>query len=275
MDKTNAQAVKKNSANPQPQDDISVQKPQRDWAVRGEAGEEETTPPRKKSFLARLIPESKKGKIVFANAVAQVASMTVAPLLVLTVEKLSQKQVDQIKDYVGAIFAKHMDRIEPAIRRPWEASLAEESLKHWKNASNADRGQFLGEVVTNMGFQGTFNVGVTIATRMLLDRMLGINAGGRTVVASQMLDTAVAMGALIGMPAAFPTQTRDARLALRDWLEKKEGFKKWTGPNGPRQYALNTVNFGIPDMLGFTAGTLNMMRVVKEKEPQAANRLQR
>ncbi len=225
-----------------------------------------------RNLWVSIAPKTTEGKIVFASSVAQAASMVVAPLAVIAVERLAKPELYKVADYIGKILTKHIDRIDPIISRPWRASLSAERLTQWDKGDNKFKGNYLAKVITNLALQGTFNIGVTMATRMMLDKKLEIKAGSAAVARSQMIDTAVAMGAMIGLPALFPAQMRNARTSLRDWLEQKPGFKKLAGKDAPRQYALNTVNFGLADMLGFTAGTWAMMRAVEKNNSQQENK---
>ena len=221
-----------------------------------------------KQFVAAKSQESKKKKIIFAGAVAQVVSLIVAPLAVVMVEKYAPKQVEKMQSKLATIFEKHHERILPAIRRPWESALTETELAQWKGATPKQKSTELAESFVSSLMQAGANILVTLGARELLDRVLNINAGGKLVLKSQMIDTAVALGATVALPVVAPKFSRDARQKLAGQLDKSEWFKHQFGEKAPKRYALNAVSFAAPDFLGFATGIGYMLREVERKEQQ-------
>jgi hypothetical protein len=237
------------------------------------AAKPDKQPRQKKRWIDNFLPKSREGRIILANSIAQLVSMVVAPLLVLVAERFAKTALKRTTGGLARLFSRHMDAIERVIRRPWKSSLSEQSLKRWENGSDEYKGNYLASVTTNLGLQTASNVGVTVASRLVLDRVFDTKMGARSIITSQALDTAVVLGGMVALPSLLPTPTRNARENLQSYLKDKQanGHAGWRAllgknPNAPRQFALNSVNFSIPDLAGFSVGTAMMLYNARKQQ---------
>lgn len=247
----------------------SLKRQEKSWQVDEEKASQLS---KKKGFLARLVPESKKGKIVFAGSVAQLASMTIAPLAVVMFEKLAPKQMEALTNYLGGVFGRHYGAIEPVIKYTWENAMMPHEVTEWNCLGEQEKGLRFAAALLSSGLQIASNLSVTLGVRELMDNLLGIHAGGKVVLRSQLIDTAVALGSTLAIPAFLPKASRSARKSIEGVLDKSQALKWFAGDNAPKQYAFNLVNFTAPDMLGFATGIGYMLREVEKREQQEAEK---
>ncbi|MDG1286686.1 MAG: hypothetical protein P8P30_03875 [Rickettsiales bacterium] len=274
-----------------------------DWAVNHvvEPSEEDTKP---KTFLEKIAPKSKKGRVVFAAGTAQVVSMCLTavagywfknhkPKTVKNWEKSMVKVFNNsAKNYTGGAPEKGPNYLRA---RAWKGFMDYDDYQNTKRYSgieynkngklmkaekknNTSKHSIQAGTLTQFIAMGLTNILSTIAVRNLMDERLDINLGGDKVFKTQMIDSVAGIGAMIGIPMVFARQARDARMGIKGLINKwpvKAGNEKRRDEIG-KSFAFSIVNVNLPDFVGFAAGLSATFREldVLEKEKAAEAKLQ-
>lgn len=240
---------------------------------------EDKKPKQKESFVSRLIPKSKQGKVVFAAATAQVASMVVVPLLWTLSEGVGKKQLDGLAGRLAKIFDKRPKIMGDVLNSvTWDGLFDPDEREKWETAKGNDRHKLQAAKFISMGLQGVFNITSTMWVRNKLDKKLGINAGKKAVAKTQMLDSAVAMGALLAIPRFQAPRSERWRMSARRGYRKLGDAVTFGSveDKSMQRFAKNaafyTVNIGIPDALGFLTGLTTMLGELDEKAAKLEER---
>ncbi len=264
-----------------------------DWAVKASVQPEEDQKP--KTFLEKIAPKSKKGRVVFAAGTAQVVSIS---LTALAGYLFKNHKPEKVKDWEASIVRVFNDKTMKSL---WETNKAPGLLRdeRWKGFMDYDDYQNIkaysaaGDLeslskkhaiqagtLTQFVAMGLTNILSTISVRNLLDDRLDINLGGNKVLKTQMIDTAVGIGAMIGIPSIpfLAKPLRDARYTIQKTVNKipvKEENISRRDELG-KSLGFSAVNITLPDFIGFAAGINATFRELDalEKEKEAEKKLQ-
>jgi len=240
------------------------------------ASRQEAVPGEPQNFVQRIIPKSKKGKVVFAAATAQVASMVVVPMFWSITKNLIPDALQKLTGHLANVFEKKPQMMNGILEsRTWDGLFDPESLDRWVVAKGRDRFEMQAGKLIEMGIQGAYNISSTMWVRNTMDKALKINAGSGAVARTQAWDTLAAMIALIGIPRFLPDQSMKWRMGLRKiykpvvnatWFWEKDPAKR---EMFTRDAAFYTVNLSFPDLLGFSVGIASMLNAVNDKAEQS------
>ncbi|GEM_PF-5346228 len=272
-----------------------------DWAVKHavESSEEGQKP---KTFLEKIAPKSKKSRVVFAAGTAQVVSMCLTavagyvfknhkPKMVKEWEKSIVKVFNNsAKNYTGDLPEKGPGYLRP---RAWKGFMDYEDYQSLKRYSGIEytvngknkvpekkndqlKHEIQASTLTQFIAMGLTNILSTIAVRNVLDEKLDINLGGKKVFKTQMIDTFVGLGAVLGIPLIMPKQARDARKVIQDGINKLPAKNENRRDEIGKSVAFSIVNVNVPDFLGFAVGLNATFRELDalEKEKEAERKIQ-
>ena len=275
-----------------------------DWAVAPSVTSDEEEKP--KTFLERIAPKSKKGRVVFAASTAQVVSICLVacagyifknhkPKVVKNFERSLLKRFNSMAtNYTGNEMEKG-----PGLLRPskWKAFMDfddYQAVKRYSGDRYTTRGGdkadgakddirkhvLQARTLAEFIIMGVTNIVSTVAIRNVLDKRLDINLGGQKVFKTQMIDTAVGIGAMLMIPNLAPKNARDARLGIRNLVNK------WPVKGGAEQekkrdlfgqsLGFSAVNIALPDFIGFAAGVNDTFRELDalEKQKEAEQKIE-
>lgn len=242
-----------------------------DWAVMPSPQSEEDTNG-EKGFVSRLIPKSKRGKVVFASATAQIISMVAVPLFWGITKKALPEALNGVAHHLANVFDKNPKMMNGILKsRTWDGLFEPEEREAWNASTGLERKNLQAQKFISMGIQGAYNIASTIWVRNILDKKLEINAGSKAVAKTQFLDSAIAIGALLAIPTYMPKTSDKWRGNLRPIIKKASNIATLgqVGEKSLDEFSQDasffTVNIGLPDALGFTAGLIAMLGELDEK----------
>lgn len=252
------------------------------------------------SFVSKLIPKSKKGKVVFAAVTAQVVSMSVVWLAgyAFQAEK-KPKAITDLEDKLMGLFTKNEQKLSGFLHpEGWNGFLDMDDRQQLQNLAGVlnDQGHNMQHKMQASKFiefatLGALNTLSTIGIRNVLDKKMDINQGSGNVVKTQMIDTVTGLGTMFLIPKALPEQAKTARGFVNDQImnipfprmsadeiANPSSVKNRILANSPlpvtdkqqqklaKSAAFAAVNITLPDMVGFATGLYSMLKDVDEQD---------
>ncbi len=244
--------------------------PKREWAIAPTTMD--VTDQKPQSFVQKHMPKSKRARVVFAAATAQIVSMVAVPLLWGVTKKAIPGILNDAADHLTNVFEKNPRMLGGILNvRTWNGLFEPEERPKWLAAQGNDKLKMQAEKFVSMGLQGVYNIFSTVAVRNSLDKSLDINAGAKAVARTQFIDTTIALGALLAIPTYKAKASENWRSSLRPVIKKASNAVTFNKVSEreinefARDSAFFAVNIGLPDALGFTAGLVSMLGELDEK----------
>jgi len=259
------------------------------WAVKVDKKRAVDVAPQKQSFLKRIAPKSRKGRVIFAAGTSQIVSIAFMAFAGMMYSHFSKKPgvVRELQDTLTNYIIKQQS---PDARAENYLSSALLRKKYWRGFFDANEFAKLESFPLNDAAFGNgaarqrydmqsgklieFTVMqvtdflVSNITRSLLDKALETKLGNKRLVFAQTADTVVTVGASILFPAFFWKKV----VGLKGILQKGINAVPLGGDEQRQEVARSVsfaaVNVGIPNLLGFFVNTGNILHEVGEQEKQ-------
>jgi hypothetical protein len=233
-----------------------------------------------RNFWQKIAPKSTRGRVVFAAGTAQLVSFGVAILAGLYFKggkNGKPKPITDLEDKFIDLFGKYPEHRSGFLRaNTWKGFFDEAEYANFKSFSdpklethNTDKKhRMIASKLVEFLLLNAVDAVSTVLTRAYFDKRLELNLGTKKIIKSQIVDSSVALGAMIAIPRFTPLYSSDLRTGIREGIQKvkvPESFES-NRDKIAETAGFNFVNITIPNTIGFLAGLSSMLSDADYKE---------